>query len=57
MSAPTPDEPSIGDVIEPTEQTHPDHRAHGKIPKRVSGAELENRLEHERETVGAEDEY
>jgi hypothetical protein len=49
------DIPTLDDVLEPTEQAIPDHRAHGKIGHRVNDDELERRTEQERVEVGVDD--
>jgi hypothetical protein len=49
------DNPTLDDVIEPTEQAIPDHRAHGKIGHHVNDDELERRTEQERIEVGVDD--
>jgi len=51
----TPDEPTLDDVIEPTEQATPDHHAHGKIPKHLNDDELEHRTEEERVEAGLDE--
>lgn len=45
------DEPTLDDVLTPTEEVHPDHRAHAKSPKHVDDDELTARTEHERGEV------
>lgn len=49
-----PDEPNLDDVLVPTEEVHPDHRAHAKEGKHVDQDELDRRTEHEREEVEAD---
>ncbi len=51
----TPDEPTVDDVIEPTEQAAPDHREHAKTPKHLDDDELERRTEQERVAAGLVD--
>ncbi|WP_375481366.1 hypothetical protein [uncultured Jatrophihabitans sp.] len=48
------DQPNLDDVIEPTEQIHPDHRAHGKTPKHLDDDELEQRVAIEEDEVDAD---
>jgi hypothetical protein len=51
----TPEDPSLDDVIVPTEQAPRDRHEHGKQPPRLSDDDLERRTEHERVEVGIED--
>lgn len=44
-------QPTLDDVIVPTEDVHPDHREHAKEPKHLDDADLEARTAHEREQV------
>ena len=44
-------EPTLDDVMVPTEQAHPDHREHAKTPKHLDDNDLESRTEHERKEV------
>jgi len=48
-------EANLNDVIETSEEAHPDHREHGKTPPRPSEAALETRTRHEQETVNETD--
>jgi len=41
------DEPTLDDVMEPTEIATPHHREHAKTPKHLDDDELEERAEHE----------
>jgi hypothetical protein len=51
----TPDDaPDLDDVMVPTEEAHPDRREHAKLPKHVDDDELEQRTEHERQIVDAQ---
>lgn len=50
------DEPTLDNVIVPTEETHPDRREHGKMPNPVDDDELARRTEHEREEIRADQE-
>lgn len=45
------DEPTLDDVMAPTETVHPDHREHAKSPKHLDSEELDERAEHEHELV------
>jgi hypothetical protein len=45
------DQPDLDDVIVPTEEAHPDHRAHAKAGKHVDDDELQRRTEQERKLV------
>jgi hypothetical protein len=54
MSEPQ-DEPTLDDVIEPTEQAPRDRSFHGKQPPHLNDDELERRTEHERAEVGLTD--
>lgn len=49
------DEPSLDDVIEPTESAPHDRAEHGKAPDRFPDDELEHRAEHERVQAGLAD--
>lgn len=51
----TADEPTLSDVIEPTEQAIPDHHAHGKSGQHVNDDLLERRTEQERVEIGIDD--
>ncbi|MGA9872528.1 MAG: hypothetical protein WBQ44_15490 [Rhodococcus sp. (in: high G+C Gram-positive bacteria)] len=44
-------EPTLDDVLIPTEEAHPDHREHAKTPKHIDDDELAARTEHEREEL------
>jgi hypothetical protein len=51
----TPDDtPDLDDVMVPTEEAHPDHGEHAKMPRRVDDDELARRTDHEREVVDAD---
>jgi hypothetical protein len=50
-----PDEPTLDDVIEPTEQAIPDRHEHGKYPAHVNDDELARRTEQERIAAGLDD--
>lgn len=50
-----PQNPSLDDVIEPTEHPVPDHHQHGKMPPHPNDEELARRTEHERVEAGLED--
>ncbi|GAA2064259.1 hypothetical protein [Williamsia deligens] len=51
----SPDEPNLDDVIVPTEEVHPDHRAHAKEGAHLDQDELDERARHEEQLVhGAE---
>ncbi|MBY6678519.1 MULTISPECIES: hypothetical protein [unclassified Rhodococcus (in: high G+C Gram-positive bacteria)] len=45
------DEPTLDDVLVPTEDAHPDRRAHAKTPSHLDDDELEQRTQHERDEV------
>lgn len=45
------EQPNLDDVMTPTEEVHPDHRAHAKEGKHLDDDELDRRTEHEREIV------
>jgi hypothetical protein len=49
------DEPTLDDVIEPTEQAIPDRSEHGKMPAHPNDDELARRTEQERVEVGLDD--
>jgi hypothetical protein len=49
------DEPTLDDVIEPTESAPRDRREHAKAPAHPNDEALEHRVEHERVEVGLED--
>jgi hypothetical protein len=51
----TPDEPTLDDVIEPTESAPRDRTEHGKAPARPNDEELAHRTEHERVQAGLDD--
>lgn len=44
-------EPTLDDVLIPTEEAHPDHREHAKTPKHLDDDELQSRAEHERDEL------
>lgn len=44
-------EPNLDDVMIPTEPVHPDHREHGKEPRRLDQDELDARARHEEREV------
>jgi hypothetical protein len=46
-----PNEPTVDDVILPTEDVHPDHREHGKTPRPPDVDELRERAAHEQREV------
>jgi hypothetical protein len=50
-----PENPTLDDVIEPTEQAVPDRYEHGKMPPHPNDDELARRTEHERVQVGIDD--
>jgi len=51
----TPDDtPDLNDVLVPTEEVHPDRREHAKQSKHLDDDELEQRTEHERRIVDAQ---
>ncbi|AMY52644.1 hypothetical protein [Rhodococcoides fascians] len=41
-------EPTLDDVMIPTEEAHPDHKEHAKTPKHLDDGDLDARTEHER---------
>jgi hypothetical protein len=45
------DEPTLDDVMVPTETAHPDRREHAKTPHHLDDDELAERTEHEREEI------
>jgi hypothetical protein len=45
------DEPRLDDVMVPSEEVHPDHREHAKMPKHLDDDELARRTQHERDVV------
>ena len=49
------DNPTLSDVIEPTEHPVPDHHEHGKMPAHPNDDELARRTEHERVELGLDD--
>jgi hypothetical protein len=49
------DNPTLDDVIEPTENPTPDHHEHAKMPSRPNDDELARRTEHERVELGLDD--
>jgi hypothetical protein len=49
------DNPTLDDVIEPTEQAIPDRHEHGKMPAHPNDDELARRTEHERVELGLDD--
>jgi hypothetical protein len=44
-------EPTLDDVMIPTEEAHPDHKEHAKTPKHLDDSDLDARTEHERNEV------
>lgn len=50
-----PDEPTLDDVMEPTEPAPRDRQEHGKAPDRLDDDELAHRAEHERVQAGVDD--
>lgn len=51
----TPDDVAdVNQVMVPTEEVHPDHRAHAKESRPIDDDELERRTQHEREVVDAD---
>lgn len=50
-----PDEPTLDDVLTPSEQAIPDHREHAKTPKHLNDDELARRAEQERLEAGVDD--
>jgi hypothetical protein len=46
-------EPTLDDVLVPSEDVRPDHHEHAKLPRPVDDDDLEHRAEHEREVTGA----
>ena len=54
MTAPDRDEPTIDDVLEPTEDVRPDRRSHAKTPRHLDEDDLERRTQHEREEIADE---
>jgi hypothetical protein len=44
-------EPTLDDVMIPTEEAHPDHKEHAKTPKHLDDNDLDARTEHERDEV------
>jgi hypothetical protein len=51
----TPDDATLDDVIDPTEQTPRDRHEHAKTPPHLNDEELARRTEHERVEVGIDD--
>jgi hypothetical protein len=51
----TENEPTLDDVIEPTEQAVRDRHEHGKMPAHPNDDELAHRTEHERVELGIDD--
>lgn len=47
-------EPNLEDVIDPAEESHPDHREHAKTPHPLDDDELERRAAQERQQTGAD---
>jgi hypothetical protein len=47
------DQDTVEEPMVPTEDVHPDHRAHAKTPHRVDDDELAERAQHERDETGA----
>lgn len=50
-----PDEPTLDDVMTPSEQANPDHREHAKTPAHLNDDELARRTEQERVQAGLDD--
>jgi hypothetical protein len=50
-----PDEPTLDDVIEPTESAPRDRQEHAKAPAKPNDDELAHRTEQERIAAGLED--
>lgn len=50
-----PDEPTLDDVMQPTESAPRDRQEHGKAPARPNDDELAHRAEQERIAAGVED--
>ena len=50
-----PDEPTLDDVYESTEDVHRDRRDHGGAPARPDDDELAERTEDERVEIGLDD--
>jgi hypothetical protein len=50
-------EPTLDDVLVPTEEAHPDHREHSKTAKHVDSDELDQRTAHERDEVEEDAEH
>jgi hypothetical protein len=50
-----PDEPTLDDVLVPTEDAYPDHREHGKARAHLNDDELARRTEAERVQAGLDD--
>jgi hypothetical protein len=50
-----PDEPTLDDVIQPTESAPRDRQEHGKAPAKPNDDELAHRTEQERIAAGLED--
>jgi hypothetical protein len=51
----TPDEPTLDDVIVPTESAPRDRSQHGKMPSHPDDDELARRTEQERVELGLDD--
>jgi hypothetical protein len=49
------DEPTLDDVIKPTESAPRDRHEHAKMPRRPNDDELEHRTEQERVELGLDD--
>jgi hypothetical protein len=45
------DEPTLDNVMIPTETVNPDHHEHAKSPKHLDDNELDQRVEHEQELI------
>lgn len=54
MTAPDHDQPTLDDVIDPTESAPRDRQEHAKAPARLDDEVLEHRTEHERHEVEQE---
>ncbi|GAB7189567.1 hypothetical protein NUM3379_02730 [Kineococcus sp. NUM-3379] len=54
MSSPH-DEPTLDDVIDPTEHLAPDHRQHGGMDPRPNTDQIDELVEHERRLVHGDD--
>lgn len=48
------DQPTLDDVITPTETARPDHREHAKEPQPIDDQDLLERTQHEREETSSQ---